>query len=46
MDQKDNDIADTGEATETIQQRKHPEPSFSGGSSKPDKKGKGKDTGD
>ncbi len=45
-DQEDNDVADTGDALDTSQQRKPGGHSFPGGSSKPDKKGKGKDTGD
>src|SRR6266540_3407182 len=45
-DQEDNDVADTGDVPDTSQQRKPGGHSFPGGSSKPDKKGKGKDTGD
>src|SRR6266511_5423296 len=45
-DQKDNNVADTGDAQDTSQQRKPEGHSFPSGSSKPDKKGKGKDTGD
>src|SRR6266542_407184 len=45
-DQEDNDVADTGDAPDTSQQRKPGGYSFPGGSSKPNKKGKGKDTRD
>ncbi len=45
-DQEDNDAAETGDAQDISQQRKPEGHSFPSGSSKPDKKGKGKDTGD
>ncbi len=45
-DQEDNDVADTGDALDASQQRKSGGHSFPSRSSKPDKKGKEKDTGD
>src|SRR6266498_1399937 len=45
-DQEDNDLAETEDAQDTSQQKKPEGHSFPSGSSKPDKKGKGKDTGD
>src|SRR6266542_3912043 len=45
-DQKDNNLADMEDAPDTSQQRKPEGHSFPGRSSKPNNKGKGKDTGD
>ena len=45
-DQEDNNLADTEDQPDTRQQRKPEEYSFPGRSSKPNNKGKGKDTGD
>src|SRR6266540_4596229 len=45
-DQEDNNLTDTEDALDTSQQRKPEGHSFPNGSSKPNKKGKGKDTGD
>src|SRR6266540_5292439 len=45
-DQEDNNLADTEDAPNISQQRKPQGHSFPGGSSKPNNKGKGKDTGD
>ena len=45
-DPEDNNLGDMEEVPDTSQQKKPHGHSFPGGSSKPDKKGKGKDTGD